>query len=189
MLSVSSDPSSDFLVVTHSCIQHCNVLVSACCILLTTCSLTPLWRIVVKTPTFSVSVDTRFYSVASIVLCFRGRNLHHLWSSLPSTSGHVCVTDSSVLCSLHECTRVHRVIEILQKVFHLIKAADAVTKNAAVNVGNYRLIEMLEETFALIVFLFSLQDAWTAYAGQQIAGCETFHAMCTPLLGPSGGRR
>jgi len=136
MLSVSSDPSSDFLVVTHSCIQHCNVLVSACCILLTTCSLTPLWRIVVRTPTFSVSVDTRFYSVACKILCFHGRNLRHLWSCfLRSRSGHVCVTDSSVLCSLHECTHVHRVIEILQKVFHLIKAADALTKNAAVTWG------------------------------------------------------
>jgi hypothetical protein len=49
-----------------------------------------------------------------------------------STSRHVCVTDSWVLCSLHECTHVHWVIEILQRVFHLIKGADAVTKNAAV---------------------------------------------------------
>ena len=56
-------------------------------------------------------------------------------------------------------------------------------------VGNSRLTELLTEMFALIVFLFSVQDKWTAYAGQQIAGCETFYAMYTPLLGQSGGKR
>jgi len=68
MLRVISDSSSDFLVMTHSCVQHCNVLVSAWSILLTTGPLTPLGRIVVKTLTFDLSVDTRFYSAATIVL-------------------------------------------------------------------------------------------------------------------------
>jgi hypothetical protein len=56
-------------------------------------------------------------------------------------------------------------------------------------VGNCRLTELLAENFAFIVLQCSVQDEWTAYAEPQIAGCETFHATCTPLVGPSGGRR